>query len=81
MTYQFPADIDERIKALLASGDYVGEDDVLRSAVHALEQRRQEVAAIREGLADVEAGRVRPWGEVDAEIREKHGFSADKPSP
>ena len=57
MTYQFPADIDERIKALLASGDYVGEDDVLRSAVHALEQRRQEVAAIREGLADVEAGR------------------------
>ncbi len=39
---------------------------------------RDEVnAAIREGLADIEAGRYRPAAEVMEEFRQKHGI----PSP
>jgi predicted transcriptional regulator len=42
------------------------------------QQERAEVnAAIREGLADIEAGRYRPASEVMEEFRKKHGI----PSP
>jgi Arc/MetJ-type ribon-helix-helix transcriptional regulator len=74
MTYQFPPDVDERVKALMATGEYSTEDDVLRDAIEALEVRRDDLAAIQAGIDDLEAGRVRPIREVDAEIRERHGF-------
>ena len=39
---------------------------------------REEVnAAIREGLADVEAGRHRPAAEVMEELGKKHGLSTE----
>jgi Arc/MetJ-type ribon-helix-helix transcriptional regulator len=42
VTYQFPADLDELIKQRMALGIYASEDDVLRDALSALEQREQE---------------------------------------
>jgi hypothetical protein len=38
------------------------------------EEREETFEAIREGLADVEAGRVRPFEEFDREFRATHGI-------
>lgn len=38
------------------------------------EEREATLAAIRQGLADVEASRVRPFAEFDREFRQKHGL-------
>ena len=72
MAYQFPPDIEQRVKAQLSSGDYRTEDDVLRDALDALRARTDDVAAIRAGIQDMEAGRYRPFSEIDAEFRNKH---------
>ena len=74
MAYQFPHDVDERVKALMATGEYLTEDDVLRDAIEALKLHRDDLAAIQAGIDDLEAGRVRPIREVDSQIRERHGF-------
>ena len=39
------------------------------------EERADTLAAIREGLADVEAGRVRPAREAIAELRRKYNLT------
>jgi hypothetical protein len=39
------------------------------------DQREETVEAIQQGLADVEAGRVRPFEDFDHEFRQKHGLS------
>ncbi len=38
------------------------------------EEREETRAAIRRGLADIDAGRVRPFEEFDREFRAKHGL-------
>ena len=38
------------------------------------EEREETLAAIRRGLADVDAGRVRPAREALAELRSKHNL-------
>jgi Arc/MetJ-type ribon-helix-helix transcriptional regulator len=77
MAYQFPPDIEQRVKAQLSSGDYESTDDVLRDALDALCQQRNDLAAIRAGIEDMEAGRYRPFSEIDAEFRKKHNISHD----
>ncbi len=42
MNYQFPPDIEERLKARLGDGRYQSEDDVLREAMDALDQLEQD---------------------------------------
>ena len=42
MSYQFPPDLDQRVKAQMASFGMPDEDDVLRAALDALEQLEQE---------------------------------------
>jgi putative addiction module CopG family antidote len=42
MTYQLPADISERVQACVAGGRYHSEDEVLRDALDALEEREHE---------------------------------------
>jgi Arc/MetJ-type ribon-helix-helix transcriptional regulator len=81
MTYQFPPDIEKLVGEHMASGGYTSEDDVLRDALEALgrfahsreeadEEYRQTVADVREGVADMEAGRTQP---LRAIIDEAHG--------
>ena len=71
MTYRFPGDIAKLLREQMATGRYACEDDILREALRALaefvhspaefdEEYCQTVAAVREGLADAEAGRTRP---------------------
>jgi putative addiction module CopG family antidote len=69
MAYQVPSDLDDEIQACLATGHYASADDVLRQALRALRWHDQEVAAIQEGIDDMEAGRLKPLREFDRELR------------
>ncbi len=75
MTYQLPPDIDQRIQSQIALGIYENPADVLNDALDALEQRRiADLEAIRAGIEDEKAGRVRPLTEVDRELRKEFGL-------
>jgi Arc/MetJ-type ribon-helix-helix transcriptional regulator len=60
-----PADITDRIRAQLATGDFTSEEQVLREALDTLERRQQSLAKLREIVAEAEAdfaaGRVAPF--------------------
>jgi Arc/MetJ-type ribon-helix-helix transcriptional regulator len=75
MNYSFPPDVDSRVKRQLATGSYHSEDDVLRVAMSALEHEHDDLEAIQSGIADMEAGRFRPFSEIDAEFRRQHKLS------
>jgi predicted transcriptional regulator len=75
MSYPFPPVLDRLVREELATGVYDSEDDVLVEAMQALRDRHQTIAGIREGLSDLDAGRVRLLGDVDAELRTKHGIA------
>ena len=74
MSYPFPPVLDRLIREELATGVYHSEDEVLVEAMRALRDRDEAVAGIREGLSDLEAGRVRSLSDVDAELRAKHNI-------
>ncbi|MBM80585.1 MAG: hypothetical protein CMJ78_08335 [Planctomycetaceae bacterium] len=52
---------------------YLVEDDLYERAMEALYQQ-DEVAAIQSGIDDMEAGRVLPFEDVDAQIRARLGM-------
>ena len=60
MPFQFPPIIDQLAKEHMACGHYTSEDEKLRAAMAALQQRNEEVAAIAAGIDDYESGRFRP---------------------
>ncbi len=82
MNIQLPPDVQSSLTAFLVDGRYESEADVLRNALVALRHRDEEIrrleqdslAAIKEGITDMEAGRVRPFDEVNEEIRRKYGW-------
>jgi antitoxin ParD1/3/4 len=69
-----PSDLEQKIADYLGSGQYASMEEVLREAFAALDRQEADLAAIRAGLEDVEAGRYRPLEEIDAEIRKKYNF-------
>jgi predicted transcriptional regulator len=75
MAYSFPPDLERLVRDEMSAGVYPTEDDLLRDAISALRGQREDVAAVRAGIADMEAGRVRPFQEVAAEIRSRRGFA------
>ena len=76
MNYVFPPDVDSRVKRQLATGSYHSEDDVLRAAMTELEHEHDDLEAIQSGIADMEAGRFRPFSEIDVAFRLKHNIPA-----
>jgi len=77
MDYQFPRDVEDLVAEQIRQGTYNSKDDVLRDALRALAERNANLAAIRGGIDDMEAGRLISLRDADAEIRKKFGF---KPS-
>ena len=77
MSLTIPADIQERVHALLGTGRYASEEDILRAAVTALEDQNADLAAIQSGINDMENGRYRPFAGFDAEFRERNRIEAD----
>ena len=77
MAYQFPPDIEQRIKAQLETGQFQSEDDVLREAIATLEKRQfglnELQAMVAEADADIAAGRVGPFDaeETKRAVRER----------
>lgn len=69
MPHDLPPDVQDEISRHISSGEYSCEEDVLRAALHALALRNAELAAVQAGIDDMEAGRVRPFEEADAEVR------------
>lgn len=74
MSYAFPPELERLVRAKLASGEYSSEDELLLEAMRVLIDRDEAVAAVEHGLRDMEAGRVRPLDEVDADLRRKYGI-------
>lgn len=78
MSLQLPADINERIQACVASGSFHSEEDVLRAALNALEDReRDKLRRWNEGnaiaLEESRQGLSRPLDDeaVIARLRER----------
>jgi antitoxin ParD1/3/4 len=77
MDYQFPPDIEQRIKAQLDTGQFQSEDDVLREAIDTLEKRqfglKELQAMVAEADAEIAAGRVGPFDaeETKRAVRER----------
>ncbi len=65
MPYQFPPDIELRIRAQMDQGEFTNEDEVLREAMEALESRQSSLKQLRDLVAvaddDIAAGRVGPF--------------------
>lgn len=68
MVVDLPSDLSARIQSFIAFDGYATELDVIRDALAALKQQT-DLTAIREGVAEAEAGRLRPWAEVKEEVR------------
>ncbi len=69
---------DVQIQEHMATGRFTSEADVLRQALIALQWRESELAAVRAGVEDMDAGRHYPFAEVDAEVRSRFGFVEDR---
>lgn len=69
------------VTELVKSGRYNSKSEVLREGVRLVQEREMKLAAldasIRHGLADAEAGRVKPAGEVFDRLEAKYRAMAD----
>jgi putative addiction module CopG family antidote len=74
MSVDLAPDIWNEIQRQLATGCYSSHDEVLREALSALRYREEEVAAIQEGIDDMEAGRVTSIRDFDREFRRSNGL-------
>lgn len=72
-----PPDIKQRIRERIAQGNYANEDEVFRDALEAISARNADMAAVRAGIEDMEAGRMRPIKEVAEDVRRKHGWKTE----
>ena len=65
MVLQISADLQQRIQAQLANGQFQTEEDVIREAMNTLERRqtglRELQQRVREAEADLQAGRCGPF--------------------
>ncbi len=77
MSLMVPADLQQRVNALLETGRYASEEEILRAAVAALEEQNADLTAIQGGINDMENGRYRPFAAFDAEFRQRNQIEND----
>ncbi|MCH8046149.1 MAG: type II toxin-antitoxin system ParD family antitoxin [Planctomycetes bacterium] len=75
MNYEIPAQLQSLIDQKMSTGQYASQDELLTEALHALDDYEAAVADIQQGIEDEATGRMRPLDEVNADIRQKLGFS------
>ena len=75
MNYEIPAQLQSLIAQKMSTGRYASQDELLAEALHALDDYEAAVADIQQGIEDEATGRMRPLDEVNADIRQKLGFS------
>lgn len=76
MSLQVSPELEETIREEMASGKYASEEQLLREALLALREQREDFAAIQAGIDDWQAGRTRPFEEVAEEIRQEFGWNS-----
>lgn len=70
MSYAFPPDLQQLVAAQLSSGHYANEDELLREALRALSEEDEDLAAVREAIAEWRAGdQGTPLAEAFDEVR------------
>ena len=77
MSLIIPADVQDRVNALLGTGRFASEEEILRAAVAALEERNADLTAIQNGINDMENGGYRPFAAFDGEFRERNRIEKD----
>lgn len=77
MTISLSPELDRLLHEKLVSGNYESVEQVLATALKALDAEEQTFAAITEGYEDFKAGRFETWEKSDAEFRNKHGIPND----
>jgi Arc/MetJ-type ribon-helix-helix transcriptional regulator len=76
MPLQVSTELAATIEEEMATGKYDSEEQLLREALLALREQREDFAAIQAGIDDWQAGRTRPISEVAADIRERFGWKS-----
>jgi Arc/MetJ-type ribon-helix-helix transcriptional regulator len=71
MPLVLPADVQQRVNALLGTGRYTSEEEILRAAVAVPDEQDADLTAIQGGINDRESGRYRPFAAFDAAFREQ----------
>lgn len=72
MTVDLSPKAQELLALQLARGQYESATEVVETALQVLVERDETIRAVREGLADLEAGRAYDAQEAFDEIRSKH---------
>ncbi|HEY2416023.1 MAG TPA: hypothetical protein VGI40_27525 [Pirellulaceae bacterium] len=60
--------LQKRIAKEMAAGKYRSAEEMIVKAIDALAERRSAIEGSAEGLADVKAGKMRPWRKVKSEL-------------
>ena len=76
MPLQVSSELAATIEEEMATGQYDSEEQLLRDALSALREQREDVTAIQTGIDDWQAGKTRPIAEVAAEIRQHFGWKS-----
>ena len=76
MPLQVSSELAATIEEEMATGQFASEEQLLREALAALREQREDFAAIQSGIDDWQAGRTRPIAEVAAEIRQHFGWKS-----
>lgn len=74
MPYSFPPDVRQLMHQAMTTGHFETEDELLRDALTAWQERNADLAAIGRGIADMEAGRMRPFEDAVREFDARHGL-------
>jgi putative addiction module CopG family antidote len=78
MSYAFPADVQQLIAGRMATGGYATEEDVLRDALRALAEEEEDIAAVRDAVAEFRSGDAGlPLGEAFELVRRSQIRSTD----
>ena len=78
MAFPFPPDLQQLVRDRMATGKYASEEELLRDAFLALTEEEEDVAAVREAVAQWQAGDPGiPLDDAVETIRRKHGIRSD----
>jgi Arc/MetJ-type ribon-helix-helix transcriptional regulator len=75
MSYPFPPDVRELVRRAMTVGGFQSEDELLRDALGAWQRQQDDMAAIREGIAEMEAGQTRPFEDFAKEFYQARGLT------
>jgi len=78
MQERLTPEVDQLIREQMATGQYASENDLILQAIQALRWQEQEVAAIQDGVDDMEAGRVIALRDFDRDFRTRHNIPRDE---